>query len=205
MTTTRLLPSITAGCALLAMQGMAHDAFGQAGPSAPDHTQGATVAYTTELRATVEALDQTTREVLLRGPGGGLVSVVAGPDVRHLDRIRVGDQVVVRYVEALAASLARPDGTGASSVQGQAGILRSAPAGSRPGAVVGGQIRTTVQVEAVDRAKNTLTFVGPSGAVRTVAVRDPEAQRFLQTLNAGDRLDLVYTESLAVAVEPAPR
>ena len=34
------------------------------------------------------------------------------------------------------------------------------------------------------------------------AVQDPEMQRFVDTLKVGDRVDLVYTESLAIAVEP---
>jgi hypothetical protein len=149
-------------------------------------------------------VDQASREVLLRGAGGALLAITAGPEVRNLQQIRPGDQVVIRYVEALAARLAPADASGSATVDVQGGIARSSP-GTAPGAVAGEQIRTTVQVEAVDRSANTVTFSGPSGAVRTVAVRDPDARRFLQTLKAGDRVELAYTESLAVSVEPLQR
>jgi hypothetical protein len=124
--------------------------------------------------------------------------------VRNLQQIHPGDQVVIRYIEALAARLAPPDAAGSSTVGAQSGIARTSPGGP-PTAVAGDQIRATVQVEAVDRAANTVTFTGPSGAVRTVAVRDPDAQRFLQTLKVGDRVEMAYTESLAIAVEPMQR
>jgi hypothetical protein len=84
----------------------------------------------------------------------------------------------------------------------QAGIARHAPEGARPTGTLGNQIRATVTVDAIDRATHTVTFTGPSNAARTVTVRDSEAQRFVETLKPGDRVDLVYTESLAVAVEP---
>jgi hypothetical protein len=203
-TNPRLVPVLAVGCALLAAPGMPSEAFGQA---AQRQQPDVTVAWTTEIVATVESVDQQSREVLLRGPGGNLVNVEAGPEVRNLDRVKPGDHVVVRYIEALAASLARADQSGGAMVQGQGGVARTTTPGpgARPTGVVGGQVRATVRVEGIDRATNTVTFVGPSGGVRTVAVREPDAQRFLQTLKAGDLVDLVYTESVAIAVEPMPR
>jgi hypothetical protein len=202
VTDAKLLPSLALGCALLAAQGLASGAFGQAAQRQPP---GVTVAWTSEAVATVESVDQQAREVLLRGPGGNLVTVKAGPEVRNLDRVHAGDRVVVRYTEALAASLARPDQSGGPAVQTQGGIARTSPPGASPTAVIGDQVRATVRIEAIDRARNTVTFVGPAGAVRTVVVREPDAQQFLQTLNPGDRVDLVYTEAVAVAVEPMQR
>ena len=114
----------------------------------------------------------------------------------------LGDRVVVRYVEALAASLAKPGQGGGGTAVEQGGIARHAPEGARPTGTIGNQIRATVTIDAIDRATHTVTFTGPANAARTVVVRDPEAQRFLDPLKAGDRVDLVYTESLAVAVEP---
>lgn len=205
-TSTRLIPFLTTlGCALLAAQGLPSDAFGQAAQPAQQQPPDVTVAWTTETTATVESVDQQSREVLLRGPGGNLVTVTAGPAVQNLDRVRPGDRVVVRYIEALAASLAKADESGGSMVQGQGGMARTTSPGARPTGVIGNQVRTTVRIEAVDRAKNTVTFVGPSGEARTVSVREPDARRFLQTLNAGDLVDLVYTEALAIAVEPMRR
>jgi hypothetical protein len=193
---------LAAAGTMLLPQVAGRGALGQTSPQRTQERPGATVAYTTEAVATVESIDQQSREVLLRGAGGRLFAVKAGPAVENLARVKAGDRVVVRYVEALAASLAKPGQGGGGTAVEQGGIARHAPGGTRPTGTVGNQIRTTVTIDAVDRTTHTVTFTGPANAARTVAVKDPEAQRFLDTLKPGDRVDLVYTESLAVAVEP---
>jgi hypothetical protein len=187
---------------LLLPQVAGHGALGQTATQRTQERPGTTVAYTTEAVATVESIDQQSREVLLRGSGGRLFTVKAGPAVENLARVKTGDRVVVRYVEALAASLAKPGQGGGGTAVEQGGISRHAPEGARPTGTIGNQIRSTVTIDAIDRATYTVTFTGPANAARTVAVKDPDAQRFLDTLKPGERVDLVYTESLAVAVEP---
>ena len=146
--TVRLIPIITLGCALLAAPGISPPAFGQAPQPAQPSSTGTTVVWTTEMRATVESIDHTTRHVVLRGPEGNRVALTARPQVRNLEQVRAGDQVVIRYTEALAASLARPDDRSGANVTRQEGMVRSEP-GQRPGGVIGGQVPATVQVEAI--------------------------------------------------------
>ena len=47
-----------------------------------------------EVIATVESVDRTAREVLLRGPQGGLLTVRVGRQVRNFDRLRAGQRLV---------------------------------------------------------------------------------------------------------------
>jgi len=169
-------------------------------------TPGANVAYTTDVTATVESVDQKTRHLVLRGPNGGRMALIAGPAVENLSKVKRGDKVRVHYVEALAASLAKPGtGGGGATVTQQGGISRGATASGDPTATVGGQVRSTVVIQGVDRALNTVTFTGPGNVAETVAVRDPDAQRFIATLQPGDRVDVVYTESVALDLEPQRR
>jgi Cu/Ag efflux protein CusF len=49
--------------------------------------------------ATVEAIDTSTRTVTLKKPDGTFVSVVAGPDIKRLEEVKVGDKVNARYYE----------------------------------------------------------------------------------------------------------
>jgi len=63
-------------------------------------------------------------------------------------------------------------------------------------------VTTTVVIQSVDRPKNSVTFVGPSGMTRTVEVKDSQAKQFIGQLKQGDEVELTYTESLAIAVEP---
>jgi hypothetical protein len=200
MNTAKLFSVLTVGGALLATQLLPSEALAQA----QRQPQGASVAYTTEAIATVQSVDQQSRMVVLRGPGGTVFEVHAGPAVENLSRVKQGDRVVVRYLEALAARLARSSQGGGSATE-QLGISRHAPGQSAPTGTVGSQLSGTVTINEVDRAKHTVTITGPANRTETIAVRDPEMQRFVDTLKVGDRVDLVYTESVAVAIEPLPQ
>jgi hypothetical protein len=61
-----------------------------------------------ETSATVESVDQQTREVRLRGPDGRTLAVVAGPEVSNLPELKAGDVVRVAYYESVAARLDDP-------------------------------------------------------------------------------------------------
>jgi hypothetical protein len=61
-----------------------------------------------ETSATVESVDQKTREVLLRAPDGRTLAVMAGPEVRNLPELKAGDTVRVTYYESVAARLDDP-------------------------------------------------------------------------------------------------
>src|ERR1700693_6207534 len=61
--------------------------------------------------ATVESVDQTTRQVLLSDPSGNLLTVTAGPGIRNLAQVHAGDQVHVIYQRAVAVRLASPGGS----------------------------------------------------------------------------------------------
>lgn len=194
--TTKPLYVLALGLVMLAVP-VARPAEAQqtAGP------EGVARVDTYQIAATVETVDPDTRQVLLRGPEGGLVTVQVNPNVRNLRELNPGDRVVVRYTEALAARLARADESGSSAAIAAGPILSAT--GQPTGVVVGDQIRTVVTVQATDPARNTVTVVGSRGVPRTVVVQEPEAQAFARTLQPGDRVDLTYREALAVSVEHA--
>jgi hypothetical protein len=163
--------------------------------------QPAVLIGTEEVRATVETVDQQQRMVLLRGPTGTLLTVHAGPEVQNLPQVKPGDQVVIRYTEAVAARIARP---GDPAPESTASAARAAP-GERPAGLVVDHVRERVRIEGVDTANNTVAFVGPGGVPRRVAVRQPAMQEFLRTLKAGDEVDVTFTEAVAIRVEPMAR
>jgi hypothetical protein len=160
-----------------------------------------TVEDTQTLTATVDAVDQATRSVTLRGPKGNSETLQVSDEVKNFAQIKVGDKVVVRYYQGLAAELKKKgEGTSIGRAQ-QAVVGGTAPVGSKPAAAVGNVVTTTVVIQAVDRTANTLTFDGVNGS-RTIAVKKPEAQKFIAGLKKGDEVDITYTEALAVSVEP---
>jgi hypothetical protein len=192
-------PLIPASLALALLATAAPTAMAQTATPPP----GAAVSRLTTLTATVETVDMTAREVLLRGEGGRLVTVVAGPEVRNLAQVRPGDRVVMDYQEAIAVEIVRP-GDARPPVGGVAGAGRAEP-GQRPAGVVGEAVRVRVRIDAVDADAGVVTFTGPRGAARTVAVREPAMRDFVRGLRPGEEVDIAYAEALAVRVEPAAR
>ena len=162
--------------------------------------QPASVQVTSETRLTVETVDVQRRTILLRDGSGGLSTFDIDPDVPDLSRIRPGDQVVVSFRAALAASMARPDGPATID---ETVDLQNPPRGTRPGERVVDVVRARVRIEAFDPATNTLRFVGPRGVPRQVVLRTPQMQEFSRGLRAGDEVDVVYKEAQAIRIEPA--
>ena len=63
------------------------------------------IANEMEITAKVEAIDYANRLVDIRGPYGNLIEVQADDSVKNFDKIKKGDNVVVRYIEAVAISV----------------------------------------------------------------------------------------------------
>lgn len=152
-----------------------------------------------EVSATVTSVDMATRMVALRGPAGEAFTIQAGPDVRNLAQVKVGDRVVARYYEAVGAELTTSEAdTGGTVVLGG-----RANAGERPAGGIGTLTTVPVTISAVDTKNNVVTFYGEDGLVRTLDVKNPDAQVFIRKLKAGDRVTVSFTEAIAVSVEPA--
>lgn len=84
----------------------------EAGARAPEGTAPAGGALRTfKVVATVEGLDRTTRSVTLKGPLGNTLTVRAR-DPNNLQKLHLGDTIVVTYTEALAVSLSKVESGG---------------------------------------------------------------------------------------------
>ena len=155
----------------------------------------ATMTNAAMISAQVEAIDKTQRQLTLKGPKGNLKTLTAGPEVRNFDQIAVGDMVVVRYVESLTLTLKKDGKEIVSRTEATDGAR--APAGEKPGGIVGREVEVTADVIAVDPKTQTLTLKGPKQTVE-LKVRDPKQFKLVKV---GDQIQATYTEAMAVAVE----
>ena len=153
-----------------------------------------------DLTATVEAVDQQTRMVVLRTADGRNATIQAGRDVRNLAQVRVGDRVLVNYYAGVAASVTNPKDT-TQGVERHAAATRSA-IGARPAGAIGELLTTTVEIESVDTSFHTVTFKRADGLQRTIGIDDPGTQQFIRKLKRGDRVQITYMEAIAVSVQP---
>jgi hypothetical protein len=153
-----------------------------------------------QAQATVLAIDPATREVSLRGPRGPF-SVVVSSEVKNLDKVHVGDKVVVSYYAGIAAQMVK----GATKAVDPAVSTFQTPSqsGARMGGGEGASATTRVIIEDVDIGTNTVAFKRSDGTVHIIAVKSPNMQQFIRTLKRGDAVDVTYTESVAVNVMPS--
>jgi len=166
------------------------------GGSAPGK---AGVAATVKLTASITAIGEATRDVTLKGPQGNEVTVTVGPDVKNFDKMKIGDQVNVEYVEALTLELKKGGGQKVARTE-QAGAAGATP-GAQPKGTVGRQVTIVADVIDVDTAKQSVTLRGPK---RTVTLNVPDPEQF-KRIAKGDQVEATYTQAVAVAVEPAAK
>ncbi len=136
-----------------------------------------------ESPAVVTAIDTSTRRLTVTTEDGARADVMLDPTVKNIDRINVGDRVVVSYYQGIAAEVRKPgDAAGAAST--------------------GTRERATVTVVDVDRQQEAITVRAADGRTRTLNVVSEEGQQFIAGLRAGDQVDIAFTEAVAVGVRP---
>jgi len=174
-------------------------AFGQTGSTVAAKSEPGKVSMAEAVRitATVEAIDAAKRLVTLKGPEGNSFVVQAGPEVKNFNQVKVGDLVVVRYVEALTLELKKGSGGIRERVERE-GAAAAKP-GEKPAGVVGRTVTVIADVIAVDAAKQSIRLRGPQRTV-DLKVKDPEQ---LKLIKVGDQIEATFTEAVAVSVEPA--
>ena len=168
---------------------------------APQPPKPFEMSDTVRATVTVVDVDPKTRTLILKGADGTQTAVIAGPEVRHFDQIKVGDRVVATFREAFAAEVVKP-GTGQT---GAALVAGRAEPGQRPGAAIGEVVTTTVKVWDVDTIGNVIEFTDSRGYNRRLKVRDPKAIEFIRGLKKGDEVQVTLSEALALSVQPAAK
>lgn len=185
--------AVAALCVVFASAAVAQDK----GAKAPI-AGGVAAAEVVRVVSTVEAVDQATRVVTLKGKDGRTVTFVAGPEVKNLAQVHKGDVVTMEYIEAVALALRKTDSKVRERTETD--FKQSAPAGQRPAGIVGKDVRIVASVEAVNEKDGKVTLRGPERTVE-LRVKDPA---ILKQVKAGDMVEAEFVEALAVKVEKGP-
>jgi len=152
-----------------------------------------TKSQSTQVKATVVAVDQATREVTLKGPDGKTFEVEAGPAVQHLDQVKPGDVVSVTYTESLAFQVV-PKGEKSQGVSETAQRTTG-------GGEVGRTVTSYFTINAYNPDTHVLWGTTAKGVTKSITVQDPKGQAKLKTLSPGAVVQVTYTESLAIQLE----
>ena len=159
--------------------------------------EGRGAAEVVTVKARVDSIDKTTRRIVMTGPEGRSMSVVAGPDVRNFDQIMVGDTVVLKHFQALAVDLIkRPGSDGIREMVQREGVMVS-PQGGMPGAMAGRETVIIANVWSVDKKRQIVTLRGAREGLKEFKVKDPAR---LAAVQVGDQVELKYVDAVAVGV-----
>ncbi|HKO68184.1 MAG TPA: hypothetical protein VJU53_10310 [Burkholderiaceae bacterium] len=153
------------------------------------------LAQSVNATATITAIDKAKRTVTVKSEQGKEVTVVAGPEVKNFNQLKVGDTVDIQYAEALMLELKKGGGKPVARVEEKAGA--SAKAGQKPAGMQGRKVTVVGDVINVDAATQTVTLRGPNRTV-DLKVRDPEQFKLIAK---GDQIEATYVEAAAVSVK----
>jgi Cu/Ag efflux protein CusF len=166
----------------------------QATTTAPATPKALGADATATATATIQAIDETKRLVTLKFEDGTVNTVLAGPEVRRFDELKVGDKVTFQYHESAIVQLHKADASAPSSSMKE-GIARST--GPKPGGMMAQTVTATVTVEAIDPALPSITVKTDDGSRVTYHV---ENKNNLEGVKVGDRIEITFTRALMITV-----
>jgi hypothetical protein len=146
--------------------------------------------------AKIEAIDRNARLVTLKDRNGDTETILCGPAVKRFDELSVGDTVTLSYREAIVYQVRKPGQPGGAGSQADTKLTRNQ--GPKPGGTVSQKEIATVTVKAVDAGVPSITVLTADGHAETFKVDD---KRVLDGVKAGDRVEVTYTQALAVSVK----
>jgi Cu/Ag efflux protein CusF len=155
-----------------------------------------TESATVEMTATIEAIDHDNRVITLKDKDGNTESILAGPQMKRFDELKVGQTVTFRYHESVALQIRKPGEAAAPTAAGKETLVRGQ--GAKPSATVSRQDTATVTVKSIDTKVPSVTVATEEGHVLSMKVND---RKNLEGVKVGDRVEITYTVALAIAVK----
>lgn len=145
--------------------------------------------------ATIVAINHTQRTVTLKDAQGNIEDILAGPEIKRFDELKVGDTVTFAYHAAVVYQIVKP---GATAAPAQSGVSAVRGQGAKPSGAVTQQHQATVTIEKIDAAIPSITVKTADGHSMSAKVED---KKNLEGLKVGDQVTVTFTEALMITVE----
>ena len=154
----------------------------------------ASLAQELTASATVTAINLETRQVSLKNAEGETFDIVAGEQVANLPNVKVGDKVMLKYLQILDVEL----------LKGTAGIRKRivevdgerAGADEKPGGGVGMKVTIYADVIGLNKQQQTVTVRGVDETL-TIKINNPEQ---FNLIAEGDQLKAVQTKAIGIGI-----
>ena len=155
-------------------------------------------ALVAEVEGEVIAVDLETREVVVRGPAGNLVTLSAREDGVDLSKVAPGDTIIADCVASIEAEVRAPTAEEEANpwvLLGEMG--RTADDDSMTAAGAARLIRAVCTIEAMDRNGNVM-IQDARGRMHTVGGVETDK---LDNVRLGDTVVVVFTEALVLSLK----
>ena len=151
-----------------------------------------------KISAMVVAIDHDIREVTLASPMGNLVTFTAGPEIKRLHEVEVGDMVKAVYTTWTRAEFRDP--TEDEKANPLEIIAEGHVGGSAedPNAIEGTIVKAVVTLVLVNKDMGLVTIQGPLGNFMSLPVED---KALLNDLKTGEVAVLTYAEAIGIALD----
>jgi Cu/Ag efflux protein CusF len=145
--------------------------------------------------ATIVAIDATNRLITLKGADGAVETIAAGPEMQRFAELKVGDVVTFKYHESVVFAIQKP---GEKPPVDKASVERGT--GAKPSGKMTQTMTTVVTVMAIDPAVPSITIKTDKGETMHFKIED---KTNLTGVKVGDKVQVTYSQALAISVEAA--
>lgn len=166
-----------------------------AGATYAQGVPGSVTSETEQISAVVTAVDPQKRTFTLKDDQGNHQTFNAVPEMRNFSQLKVGDRVKAVVTHERVIELRSP---GEGTVNGAAGLVATAPEGSKPGMLVADTVEVTALIKAIDTTQHTATLQFADGTRKVVRVR-PDIELKPSYLN--QEVVIRLTSAMAISVE----
>jgi Cu/Ag efflux protein CusF len=144
------------------------------------------------VKATVEAIEKSSREVTIKKEDGTYQVVEVPAQYKGFDNLKIGDKVTARYYENIVLRVKAP---GEKDVDTSAAATTPA---TGPGGTIAKQRTITATITAIDQSVPSITFSGPNNWTYSSRVQDKKA---LAKVKVGDKVDITWTAAMLVGFD----
>jgi Cu/Ag efflux protein CusF len=163
-------------------------------PAALAAQKPVSVAETVTKTVTIVAIDKSSRAVTLQDDHGFTLDVLCGPEVQRFDALKVGDKVTFSYHESMVSAISRPGDKPKEPIS----TTMSRASGAKPGGSIAQQMTAAVTIEEIDPKIPSVSVKTDDGRRMSFKVED---KKNLEGYKAGDKVNVTYTQALAVSVQ----
>jgi hypothetical protein len=142
---------------------------------------------------TVEAIEQSTRQVTAKKPDGTEVTFYVPKSMTSFDQLKVGDTINAKYYDNIVLKLKEPGSPDVDKTAGKLVPVEGAPAGT-----MSYQRTITATITDIDPKAPSITFTGPNNWKYSSRVQDTDA---LSKVKVGDKVDITWTYAVLMSID----